>query len=198
MPAESPFLAYARAYQERFARAVQEWDLAALERLTAVLESARASGATVHIAGNGGSAAIANHAECDCSKGTYVDGQPPLMTRSLSANTSVMTALGNDIGYEWIFERQVRYYARPGDVVVLVSSSGNSPNVVQACKTARELGLTTVALVGFRGGALAGLADHVVHIPVDHYGIVEDMHQACIHLVTTYLRATWEPSSRAG
>ena len=179
---------FARAYQERFRRAVEEWDLAALEELARVLDGARARGACVLIAGNGGSAAIASHAECDATKGTHVAGRAPLYSRSLSANTSVLTAIGNDLGYPAIFEKQVEYYGKPGDVLLLVSSKGSSPNVVNACRAAQERGLVTVALVGFDGGALRGIADHVVHVPVDNYGIVEDMHQACLHLVTQFLR----------
>lgn len=183
-----PFAEFARAYQARFRRAVEDWDLAALERLAAVLADARARGACVLIAGNGGSAAVANHAECDASKGTHVDGRAPLNSRSLSANTSVLTAIGNDLGYAAVFEKQVELYARPGDVLMLVSSKGSSPNVVAACRAAKARGLTTVALVGFDGGALRGLADCVVHVPADNYGIVEDMHQACLHLVTQFLK----------
>jgi D-sedoheptulose 7-phosphate isomerase len=183
------FLTFARGYQERFRRAVDEWEMPALEELAGVLAAARGRGARVLIAGNGGSAAIANHAECDASKGTHVDGQPPLDTRSLSANPSVLTALANDLGYHTIFEKQVELYGRAGDVLMLVSSRGSSPNVVAACQAAKARDMVTVALVGFDGGRLRELADHVVHVPVDDYGIVEDMHQACLHLITQWLRA---------
>lgn len=188
----SDFSAYARDYQARFRAAVDGWDLAALERITAVLVKARQDGHHVLVAGNGGSAAIANHLECDASKGTHVHGKPALMTRSLSANASMLTALGNDVGFESVFDKQVDYYGRPGDVVLLVSSSGNSPNVVNACRRAKELGLTTVAFVGFQGGKLKELADHTLHVPVPNYGIVEDMHQACVHLVTQFLLDVWQ------
>lgn len=193
------FREFAERYRAQFAAAVAAWDLGALERVAEVLAAARARGATVLIAGNGGSAAIANHSECDCTKGTSVDGTPTLDTRSLSANTSILTALGNDLGYETIFAKQVEYYGKPGDVLLLVSSGGSSPNVVHAVKTARARGLVTVAFVGFGGGALKDLADHVLHVPVHNYGIVEDLHQASVHLVTQYLRARWqEDAKRSG
>jgi D-sedoheptulose 7-phosphate isomerase len=181
------FQEFALDYQGRFRAAVEGWDLAAIERIAGVLNDARARGATILIAGNGGSAAIASHSECDLSKGTHRGGTAPLRSRSLSANTSILTALGNDIGFDAVFEKQVEYFARPGDVLMVVSSSGNSPNVVRACRCARERGLVTVALVGFEGGELKRLADHVLHVPVKNYGIVEDLHQATIHLVTQYL-----------
>jgi D-sedoheptulose 7-phosphate isomerase len=183
------FADFARDYRDRFVRAVQEWDLAALERVAQVLTDARARGATILMAGNGGSAAIANHSECDVTKNTFVESRPPLNSRSLSSNTSLLTALGNDLGYGAVFERQVRYFGKKGDVLLLVSSGGNSPNVISACKAAQEMGLTVVALVGFDGGALKKLADVTLHVPVKNYGIVEDLHQACVHLVTQWIRA---------
>ncbi len=192
------FAAFAEDYRRRLLAAVESWDLAALERVAAVLSDARARGATVLIAGNGGSAAVANHTECDASKGTSVAGAPTLNTRSLVANTSVLTALGNDFGFETIFAKQVEYYGRAGDVLLLVSSSGDSPNVVAACHAARARGMVTVAFVGFDGGALRGLADHVLHVPVHSYGLVEDLHQASIHLVTQFLRAAWAFDHQAG
>jgi phosphoheptose isomerase len=189
MAAAPPFADFARDYRDRFARAVQEWDLSALEQVARVLTEARARGASILMAGNGGSAAIANHSECDVTKNTFVESRPPLNSRSLSSNTSLLTALGNDLGYAAIFERQVRYFGKKGDVLLLVSSSGNSPNVISACKTAQELGMTVVALVGFEGGALKQLADVALHVPVKNYGIVEDLHQACVHLVTQWIRS---------
>jgi len=186
------FQQFAERYRAQFAAALDGWDLAALERVADVLAAARERGARVLIAGNGGSAAIANHSECDATKGTAVDGAPTLDTRSLSANTSVLTALGNDLGFETVFAKQVEYHGRAGDVLLLVSSGGNSPNVVQAAKTAKGRGLVTVAFVGFGGGTLKDLADHVLHVPVHNYGIVEDMHQASVHLVTQFLRARWQ------
>jgi D-sedoheptulose 7-phosphate isomerase len=180
-----------RAYKKSFAEMIEAWDEGALERIAKVLEEARDRGATLLIAGNGGSAAIANHTECDATKGTFHDAAPPLVSRSLSANPSVLTAIGNDIGFASIFERQIDYYGRPGDVLLLVSSSGNSPNVVKACEVAKARGLVTIALVGFSGGALKGLADHCLFVASHNYGIVEDMHQASVHVVTQFLREIW-------
>jgi phosphoheptose isomerase len=177
-------------YLTAFAAAARALDRQALARIMTTLDEARSRGADVYVAGNGGSAAIANHFECDATKGTHGRGEA-LRTRSLAANTSILTALANDIGYETVFEKQIEYFGRPGDVVVLVSSSGNSPNVVRACEIAKVRKMTTVGLVGFKGGALKTLCDVVLHVPVDNYGIVEDLHQAAVHLITQYLRARW-------
>jgi phosphoheptose isomerase len=190
MPHRS-FSEFFRDYKTGFAQAIDAWDEAALARIVRVLGETRDRGGTLLVAGNGGSAAIANHTECDASKGTFHDGRPPLLSRSLSANPSVLTAIGNDIGFGSIFERQVDYYGRPGDALLLVSSSGNSPNVVNACRVAKERGLVTIALVGFTGGALREVADHYLFVPSHNYGIVEDMHQASIHVMTQYLRELW-------
>jgi len=198
MPDAPSFAAFFRDYKDRFTRALEGWDEAALARIVRVLAEVRDRGGTLLIAGNGGSAAIANHTECDASKGTFHDARPPLVSRSLSANPSVLTAIGNDIGFASIFERQVDYYARPGDALLLVSSSGNSPNVIAACEAARKRGLVTIALVGFTGGGLKEAADHVLYVPCHNYGIVEDMHQASIHVITQYLEEAWAHRPGAG
>jgi phosphoheptose isomerase len=190
------FADFFRAYKRSFAEALEAWDEAALERVARALAEVRDRGGTLLIAGNGGSAAVANHTECDASKGTHHDGQPRLISRSLAANPSVLTAIGNDIGFASIFERQVEYYGRPGDALLLVSSSGNSPNVVKACEVAKARGLLTIALVGFSGGALRNLADHCLYVASHNYGIVEDMHQASVHVVTQYLREIWDRPRR--
>jgi D-sedoheptulose 7-phosphate isomerase len=101
----------------------------------------------------------------------------------------MLTALANDIGYERVFSEQLKYYLKEGDAVLLVSSSGNSPNVVEACRYANERGVPTIAFVGFKGGKLAELAKHVVWVPIENYGIVEDTHQSLIHVLTQFIKA---------
>jgi phosphoheptose isomerase len=190
------FADFARGYQAAFRAAIDGWDLAALEKMAAELGACRARGGTVYVIGNGGSAAIANHLECDVTKGTLADGAPVLASRSLSSNPSMLTALGNDVGFEFIFSEQVGYFVKPSDVLVLVSSGGKSANMVRAFEAAKKVGVRTVALVGFDGGHLRGLADLVVHVPVHNYGIVEDLHQASIHLVSQFLRASAAEAGR--
>jgi phosphoheptose isomerase len=101
----------------------------------------------------------------------------------------MITAIGNDIGYEQIFRQQLQYYLGPKDAVLLVSSSGNSPNVVAACEYAKDRGVPTIAFVGFRGGKLKEIADHVVHVEIDNYGIAEDTHQSVMHVLTQYIKS---------
>ena len=101
----------------------------------------------------------------------------------------MLTALGNDISYDDVFSEQLKYYLKPEDAVLLVSSSGNSPNVVKACEHANAKGVPTIAFVGFKGGKLKEAAGHCVHIEVENYGIVEDTHQSLIHAMTQYMKA---------
>lgn len=189
MQQNSEFSTFVTAYYERFAKALLDFDKSPLKDVLSVLDQVTAKGGTVWCAGNGGSAAIADHTVCDSSKGTHVDGHPPLRSISLSSNGAMITALANDIAYDRVFSEQLNYYLQPNDAVLLVSSSGNSPNVLKACEYANERGVPTIAFVGFKGGKLKELAKHVVWIPVDNYGIVEDAHQSLIHVMTQYIRS---------
>jgi len=184
-------------YYRRFVKVLDTFEKAPLEDIANVfLEVSRRNG-TLWVAGNGGSAAIADHTVCDTTKGTHVDGQPPIRSVSLASNVPMITALGNDIGYDEIFRYQLKYYLQPEDALLVVSSSGNSPNVVKACQYAKERGVPTIAFVGFRGGQLAEIADHVVWIEVDNYGIAEDTHQSLMHVLTQYLQKRAEEKQSA-
>jgi phosphoheptose isomerase len=179
---------FAEAYYTQLREVVEQFDKAPLEQIVQVFFAVSRNDGTLWVAGNGGSAAIADHTVCDATKTAFVEGQPSLRTISLSANGPMLTAIGNDIAYEAIFSEQLRYYLGNDDAVLLVSSSGNSPNVVQACRYALDRGVPTIAFVGFEGGELAALADHVVHIRANNYGIAEDVHQSLMHVLTQYLK----------
>jgi phosphoheptose isomerase len=135
----------------------------------------------VFVAGNGGSAAIADHLCCDWTKGTHAANLVPLRTHSLVSNVALLTAVANDFGYDDAFARQLEMLGVAGDVVLLISSSGNSPNVLAAADRAKALGITTIGLTGFSGGALAARADFALHVPYANYGLVEDCHQILMH-----------------
>lgn len=130
----------------------------------------------VFIAGNGGSASIANHWTCDHMKGAGVQ------CISLSSNIPLITALANDNGYENIFAHQLAFHeASSQDLVVLISSSGNSPNIVQAAQFAISRRIPILGLSGFSGGKLRTLSNISFHIPIENYGIVEDSHSMIMH-----------------
>jgi D-sedoheptulose 7-phosphate isomerase len=133
--------------------------------------------------GNGGSAATASHFATDLGKGSSDKVGKRFRVLSLADNIAWITALGNDYSYDDIFLRQLQNFARPGDVLIAASVSGGSPNLVKAFTWAREQGLKTIALVGGKRGALAGIAEQVVVVDDTHYGRVEDIHMHIYHMI---------------
>jgi D-sedoheptulose 7-phosphate isomerase/D-glycero-D-manno-heptose 1,7-bisphosphate phosphatase len=182
--------AYFAEYAKEMARASETIDPAAMERAGSLLVDAYARGARMFSCGNGGSAAIANHMQCDHLKGirTGTDLAPQVL--SLSTNVEVLTAIANDIGYHEIFVYQLQSQARPGDVLIAVSSSGRSRNIVDALAWARDNGLRTIAITGFEGGAARTVAEVAIHVDCTNYGVVEDLHQAVMHALAQYVRHT--------
>ena len=180
--------AYFSAYAEELTRAASSVENAAVAAAAAVLLDAYTRGATVFSCGNGGSASIANHLQCDHTKnvGKSTDLCPRVM--SLSVNVEVLTAIANDHAYEDVFTHQLRSQSRPGDVLVAVSSSGRSANIVTALSWAREHDLRTISLTGFDGGEARTIADVSIHVNGTNYGVVEDMHQAIMHALAQYIR----------
>ena len=174
-------------YHERLVAAVGRVDPDRLREVLAVLLGVSRRDGTLYVAGNGGSAALSDHSACDLSKGAHVDGHPPLRTVSLASNAALITAIANDIAYDQVFRKQLEYCLRDGDAVLLVSASGSSPNVVEACRYAKKRGVPTLAFVGFDGGELKRIADYAVHVEVDNYGIVEDVHQGLMHILSQYV-----------
>ncbi len=186
------FNAFLNSYYTRFAEAILAFDKGPVPEVLAIFDQVMAAGGTLWLAGNGGSASIADHSVCDISKGTYVEGQSPMRTVALTSNLAILTALGNDISYDDIFAEQLKYYLKPEDALLVISSSGNSPNVVKACEYANTAGVPTIAFVGFKGGKLKDIAKTVVHVEVDNYGIVEDAHMSLVHVLTQYMHARAE------
>ena len=139
----------------------------------------------VYIFGNGGSAATASHFVNDFNKGVYerADMQPKFIC--LSDNTSTLTAIANDIGYEETYRFQLRGRLSPGDLVIAISGSGNSPNVINAVEYAKSLGNKVIGLTGYNGGKLLGLADISLHAAIDSMQIVEDIHMIFDHMMMT-------------
>jgi D-sedoheptulose 7-phosphate isomerase len=162
----------------------------ALERVIAELLRSYESDKTIFIFGNGGSAASASHFACDLSKGTVVgdNGHKRFRVMALTDNVALMTAWANDDCYERIFAEQLQNFVTPGDVAFAISGSGNSPNVLQALKLARDAGATTIGLTGFKGGKMAGLSDICVIIPSDNMQIIEDFHVSVMHAIFSVIR----------
>jgi D-sedoheptulose 7-phosphate isomerase len=144
---------------------------------------------TIYLCGNGGSAGNANHLANDFLYGAGVTHGVGLKVESLSANPAVLTCLANDIGYENIYAEQLRVKAEPGDVLIVLSGSGNSPNVVRALEVGAQKGMTTFAILGFTGGKCKALAQHPIHFPVDDMQISEDLQMVIGHLCMQWLCA---------
>ncbi len=187
----------AAAFLRDFEELLHKVNLDALERSFEILKAARDRGAMIYIAGNGGSAATASHWVNDLGKGAKVNGGPPLRVLSLSDNVSWLTALANDEGYERSFAGQIENFAEPGDVLVVLSASGNSVNLIRAVEIARAREVTSLGLLGFDGGALKDLVDEYLLLPTSQgaYGLVESGHDLLCHILTACLAA--DPLARA-
>ena len=146
---------YVQQYAQQVQDALEQVPDAVLDDAFRLISTAVRENRRVFVAGNGGSAAIADHLCCDWTKGTHSPGLPPLRTHSLASNVPVLTAIANDFGYDAVFSRQLEMLGSAGDVLLLISSSGNSPNILAAVDTAKAMGITTIGLTGFTGGALA-------------------------------------------
>lgn len=175
---------YFRALAETGARI----DNAAVEKYADTLWDAWKRRARVFVFGNGGSAYNASHHVTDYVKTACVAGQPRLLAFSLTDNVGLSTAVGNDLSYEETFSFPLESYAQAKDVAVGISCSGNSPNLLRACRWARENGLTVVALTGFAGGKVRDLAHIHINIPSDNYGVIEDLHMSVGHVAAQMLQ----------
>ncbi len=150
----------------------------------------------VFVMGNGGSAATASHFASDLSKGTVVPGRKRFRAICLNDNLPVLTAIANDIGYDMVFAEQMRNLLRPGDVVVVVTGSGNSPNVIEALRYARKSSAATVGFLGFDGGKAKALVDAYIHVECYDYGLVEDIHYALGHCFREYFARRIQDETR--
>jgi len=135
----------------------------------------------IYVGGNGGSASISNHLCCDFYKGAN------LRPISLSSNLPLITAIANDIDYDQTISYQLEGLCTQEDLVILISSSGNSPNIVRAANAAHRIGTPVLGLCGFDGGALKELSDVALHVPIHNYGVVEDAHQSIMHIIAQYI-----------
>jgi D-sedoheptulose 7-phosphate isomerase len=183
-------VSYCKEYAAYLSKLLKELDFQAIEKVIDIFLQAREKGKTIFFVGNGGSAATSSHITEDLAMGTFIPSKTSFRVLSLADNTAYMTALGNDEGYENIFVGQLKNLFHPGDVVVGVSASGNSPNVIKALEYANDHKGISVAFVGFDGGKMKGICQHNIHINTlkGEYGPVEDMHLILGHLICTYLK----------
>jgi D-sedoheptulose 7-phosphate isomerase len=179
---------YLDAYGEHVTAAMASVGRDGLDRAAAILSACLDRDATIFACGNGGSAALANHLCCDHQKGLHngTHHQPKVI--SLCANSALLTAVSNDIGYGESFAHPLSIHGRRGDVLVTISSSGNSENIVRALAVAESLGMMRITFTGFDGGRSRQMSDANIHVASRNYGVVEDVHQTCMHILAQYLR----------
>ena len=180
--------AFSQAYFNQMKRAAAAIDGAKLQEAARMLDAAFDQRTSVYVCGNGGSAAISNHFICDHLKGVQTDTNVLPRVISLVSNMEIVTAVANDISYDDVFVYQLATLAESGDVLVTVSSSGDSENVVRAVQWAKDNGCKTISMTGFDGGRTAALADVNLHVESDNYGIIEDIHQSLMHIIAQFLR----------
>lgn len=162
-------------------------DLDKLSQAADIITSCIFENRAIYTIGNGASASIAQHWACDYFKGCSGKGYNPRVI-SLAANIPLMTAISNDISYDDVYSFQIERLGNPGDCLIAISSSGNSPNVVKAIQVANDVGVRTVALTGFSGGKAKELAEVCIHANVNEYEATEDIHQAIMHTIAKYIR----------
>ena len=182
-------------YWEDLAALSKALDSGRLRAAAELLLETQARGRVVYLVGNGGSAATASHFACDLAKGTRDGGGPTFKVIPLTDNVPLMTAWANDTAYDRIFAEQLRSLARPGDLLVAISASGSSPNIVAAVEAALSLRVRTLALTGREGGRIAPMADLAIRVPSDRIEIVEDAHMAIAHSLCVAARQ-WLSASR--
>jgi D-sedoheptulose 7-phosphate isomerase len=181
---------FATRYLDYLAVLLGQIDVGVIEQIIDAFTEAGARGSTIYFLGNGGSAATASHFANDLGCGTRAPACRPFKAVSLADNVAVLTALANDEGYDQIFVRQLEGALEAGDVVVALSVSGNSANVLEAMRYAGEVGARTIGCTGFDGGALRQMVDVNLHVPAraGEYAPVEDVFQILDHLIYSYLR----------
>ena len=181
-------VAFAGAYLDYLTSVLKTIDAREIGQFIETLLDARERGATIYFIGNGGSTATASHFANDIAIGTN-SYEKPFRAISLTDSNAIITAVGNDFGFEEIFVRQLQVLGRAGDVVVAISASGNSPNLIRAFDYAKSIGIKTVAITAFDGGKIKQMADEGIHVPTapKEYGPAEDAHMVLDHLVGAYL-----------
>src|SRR3984893_3246993 len=185
-PVEAPG---AEAYLQQVSDVLQRLPFALIDQVVDGLWNAYRDDRAVYLFGNGGSAALASHCACDLGKGTIMKGHRRFRVLALTDNVPLITAWANDASYADIFAEQLRGFLRKDDVVLAVSASGNSPNVLNALTLAQEIGALTMGLTGFEGGKMKSLCELCVVVPSQNMQGIEDLHLSVTHSIFTALRA---------
>ena len=185
-PKRSSAFEFAAMYKSTLFAALDTIDLSNVSRAVEIMTEARANDRTIFVCGNGGSASTASHFVCDMVKGASFQRESRFRIMALTDSLPTITAYSNDVAYECVFAEQLKNFARPDDVVMMISGSGNSPNVLRAAECARSIGCRTIALTGRDGGKLGPLAELQIRVAEPHMGRIEDGHMAICHMICYY------------
>ena len=176
-------MSYLASYRSSLINAIDAIDLTKVEEAHKALANARREGRTIFTCGNGGSAATASHFATDLLKGASYNKSERFRVVALTDATSTISAYSNDVSYDVVFEEQLRNFVSPGDLVIAISGSGNSENVIRALDFANKSGAKTIAFTGRDGGRLGPTAQLEINVPEQHMGRIEDAHMALCHML---------------
>ena len=179
-------LDFPAAYRSKLTSALETIDMARVDRAIEILREARDHERHVFVCGNGGSASTASHFVCDMVKGASFNRESRFRIMALTDSLPTITAYSNDVSYDCIFEEQMKNFANKGDVLIAISGSGNSPNVVRATEYANSIGCHTIALTGRDGGKLGKAAELEIRVADHHMGRIEDGHLIICHMMGYY------------
>jgi D-sedoheptulose 7-phosphate isomerase len=176
-------MSYPAEYKRELLAAIEAIELEKVAQAIDWFREARAAGRSIFVCGNGGSASTASHFVCDMVKGASFGRPSRFRIQALTDSLPTITAYANDVSYEAVFAEQLKNFARPGDLVMAISGSGNSPNVIRAIEYANSIGCRTLALTGRDGGRLGALAQLNLQVSVPHMGRIEDAHLIICHMI---------------
>jgi D-sedoheptulose 7-phosphate isomerase len=184
---------FPQLYKNELLHAIESIDLEKVGRAIEILSQARADGRRIFVCGNGGSASTASHFATDLVKGASYGRTSRFRILALTDSLPTITAYSNDVSYECVFVEQLKNFAEPGDVVIAISSSGNSPNVLRAVEYGNSMGCRTIALTGREGGRLGPLAQLDIQVAHRHTGRIEDLHMVVMHMIAYYFMEEERP-----
>ena len=189
-------LSFYQQYFKKLTKTVKKLDLKKIDNISSIIIGAIKTNNNIFIAGNGGSASVANHMLCDFNKGIKLSSKKKLMPKfiSLSSPLEIITAVGNDINFNKIFSFQIENYLKENDVIILLSVSGTSPNIIDALKFLQNKKCKIIFLTGFRKSSLKSKVDIYINLKCKNYGISEDIFCTILHVISQKIRAKFESS----
>ncbi len=176
-------MSYPEQYKRALLEAIDQIDIGRVEQATQWFREARDTSRNIFVCGNGGSSSTASHFTCDMVKGASYNRQSRFRIMALADSLATLTAYSNDVHYDAVFVEQLKNFAQPGDLVMCISGSGNSPNVLRAMEYANSIGCKTIALTGRDGGKLGPMAQLNIHVAAPHMGRIEDAHLVVCHMI---------------